>query len=44
MVKFHRLSINDLSSNGNQPFKFKKIIAFINGEIYIKRISIRSRE
>ena len=33
-IKFHRLSINDLSSNGNQPFTFKKITAFINGEIY----------
>ena len=34
IVKFHRLSINDLSSKGNQPFTFKKITAFINGEIY----------
>ncbi len=24
-VKFHRLSINDLASKGNQPFTFKKI-------------------
>ncbi len=33
-VDFCRLAINDLSSNGNQPFKIGKIIAFVNGEIY----------
>tara|TARA_B100000787_G_scaffold169721_1_gene161949 strand:- start:110 stop:1966 length:1857 start_codon:yes stop_codon:yes gene_type:complete len=33
-VEFYRLSINDLSSNGDQPFKLGKITAFINGEIY----------
>ena len=33
-VEFCRLSINDLSSDGNQPFKLGKITAFINGEIY----------
>lgn len=33
-VEFCRLSINDLSSSGNQPFKVGKITSFINGEIY----------
>ena len=33
-VDFVRLAINDLSVNGNQPFKVGKITAFINGEIY----------
>ena len=33
-VDFVRLAINDLSINGNQPFKAGKITAFINGEIY----------
>ena len=36
---FHRLSINDTSSNGNQPFKFvcengTTYTVFYNGEIY----------
>ncbi|MDB9812510.1 asparagine synthase (glutamine-hydrolyzing) [Candidatus Pelagibacter sp.] len=33
-IEFYRLSINDLSTNGNQPFKVGKISAFVNGEIY----------
>ena len=33
-VEFCRLSINDLSSDGNQPFKVGNITAFVNGEIY----------
>ncbi len=33
-VEFCRLSINDLSSDGNQPFKLSNITAFVNGEIY----------
>jgi asparagine synthase (glutamine-hydrolysing) len=31
---FHRLSINDLSVNGNQPFIQDNIILLCNGEIY----------
>jgi len=31
---FNRLSINDLSSNGNQPFNFNDIIMVCNGEIF----------
>tara|TARA_B100000965_G_scaffold406535_1_gene445995 strand:+ start:2158 stop:3843 length:1686 start_codon:yes stop_codon:yes gene_type:complete len=30
----NRLSINDLSVNGNQPFTFEKYILVFNGEIY----------
>ena len=37
-VHFCRLAINDLSSNGNQPFKLAKIIAFVNGEIYNSKL------
>ena len=33
-VGFHRLSINDLSENGNQPFEMKSCILVCNGEIY----------
>lgn len=33
-VEFCRLSINDLSSAGNQPFKIDQITIFVNGEIY----------
>jgi len=33
-IEFCRLSINDLSSDGNQPFINDKIISFVNGEIY----------
>ena len=33
-VEFCRLSINDLSSDGNQPFELGKITSFVNGEIY----------
>ena len=31
---FHRLSINDLSSSGNQPFSLEGIYLVCNGEIY----------
>ena len=31
---FHRLAINDLSSQGNQPFKKNGIYLICNGEIY----------
>ena len=31
---FHRLSINDLSSQGNQPFKKNGVYLICNGEIY----------
>ena len=31
---FNRLSINDLSENGNQPFTYSNITAVCNGEIY----------
>ena len=31
---FHRLCINDLSDNGNQPFENSKYIWMCNGEIY----------
>ena len=31
---FHRLSINGLSSSGNQPLKLKKCTLICNGEIY----------
>jgi asparagine synthase (glutamine-hydrolysing) len=31
---FHRLSINDLSENGNQPFISDNVILICNGEIY----------
>ena len=31
---FHRLSINDLSENGNQPFETTQYIIMCNGEIY----------
>ena len=37
-VHFCRLAINDLSSNGNQPFKLAKIITFVNGEIYNSKL------
>ncbi|KGG02848.1 Asparagine synthetase (glutamine-hydrolyzing) [Prochlorococcus marinus str. MIT 9321] len=33
-LKFFRLSINDLSENGNQPFKINNQYIAINGEIY----------
>lgn len=33
-VVFHRLSINDLSSNGDQPFVYDNAILLCNGEIY----------
>ena len=33
-IEFCRLSINDLSADGNQPFKVGKITSFVNGEIY----------
>ena len=29
-----RLSINDLSENGNQPFIFKDKVLIFNGELY----------
>ncbi|EGA63705.1 asparagine synthase [Vibrio brasiliensis] len=29
-----RLSINDLSSNANQPFQYQDVVAVFNGEIY----------
>jgi len=32
--QFHRLCINDLSDNGNQPFENDKYIWMCNGEIY----------
>ena len=32
--KFHRLSINDTSENGNQPFRNSDCILTCNGEIY----------
>jgi asparagine synthase (glutamine-hydrolysing) len=31
---FHRLAINGLSSNGNQPFEYKNYVLICNGEIY----------
>tara|TARA_B110000261_G_C13088515_1_gene358926 strand:+ start:1619 stop:3268 length:1650 start_codon:yes stop_codon:yes gene_type:complete len=31
---FHRLSINDLSSSGNQPMKYKDYYLICNGEIF----------
>ena len=31
---FHRLKINDMSDNGNQPLTFKNITIICNGEIY----------
>lgn len=31
---FHRLSINDLSNKGNQPFETKDTVIMCNGEIY----------
>lgn len=31
---FHRLSINDLTTNGNQPFQVQDSITICNGEIY----------
>jgi asparagine synthase (glutamine-hydrolysing) len=31
---FHRLSINDLSDSGNQPFQIDNISLVCNGEIY----------
>jgi asparagine synthase (glutamine-hydrolysing) len=31
---FNRLSINDLSENGNQPFTYSNITTVCNGEIY----------
>ena len=37
-IGFHRLSINDISINGNQPFEFvnedRKVTIICNGEIY----------
>ena len=33
-LQFHRLCINDLSDNGNQPFENDKYIWMCNGEIY----------
>lgn len=33
-LEFHRLSINDLSENGNQPFENDKYVWMCNGEIY----------
>ena len=33
-VAFNRLSIIDLSENAMQPFKYKNVSVFINGEIY----------
>ena len=32
---FHRLSINDLSKSGNQPFTLNGVFLICNGEIYI---------
>ncbi len=33
-IAFQRLSINDLSKNGMQPFKYDGVTAYVNGEIY----------
>ena len=33
-VGFHRLSINDLTENGHQPFEIKNCILVCNGEVY----------
>ena len=33
-IGFNRLSINDLSEKGNQPFHLDKVTVFCNGEIY----------
>lgn len=33
-IGFHRLSINDLTENGNQPFEMESCILVCNGEIY----------
>lgn len=35
---FHRLSINDLSSSGNQPFSLEGVYLICNGEIYNHKI------
>jgi len=36
-IGFNRLAINDLTLLGNQPFKFKNITVYCNGEIYNHR-------
>lgn len=49
-IGFHRLSINDVSSNGNQPFEYvdeeKKVTVICNGEIYnseyLKQVKFQS--
>jgi len=33
-IGFHRLSINDLTTGGDQPFEFESCILVCNGEIY----------
>ena len=33
-IGFHRLSINDLTDKGNQPFEFESCVLVCNGEIY----------
>ena len=33
-VAFNRLSINDLSENGMQPFSYENITVYMNGEIF----------
>ena len=33
-IYFNRLSINDLSANGQQPFSYNGNIVYANGEIY----------
>ncbi|MDC0206574.1 asparagine synthase (glutamine-hydrolyzing) [Nitrospinae bacterium] len=33
-VAFNRLSINDLSSKGMQPFRYQGVVVYVNGEIY----------
>lgn len=33
-IAFNRLSINDLSPSGMQPFSFDGVVAYMNGEIY----------
>jgi len=38
---FHRLAINGLTSNGNQPFEYKNYLLICNGEIYNYKELIR---
>ena len=44
LLGFHRLSINDLSENANQPFNIQNITMVCNGEIYNYRELIKKYE